>query len=763
MMSKVFAGIGRFSVRFRWPIVVAWIVGVAAAVVFLPSLSSIAQSNNSSFLPSNVPSNQAANLAAPFKPTGQTVVTVVAARTGGPLTAEDTAAIAKLTPALGSAAHVTSVTDVSRSRDGHAENIKVTATLPKTNGSQSRAEKALVTDLQSQIRSVAAPSGLQVHVAGSVATAVANNATSGSLGSNVMNLSLLFVVLLLLVVFRSALGPIITVVPAFAVVLAAGPLSAVAGGAGLQVSTVAQLLQIVLVIGAGTDYGLFLVFRMREELRRGLAPKDAVVEAVTRVGESITFSAATVIAALLSLLAASFGLYSGLAVPLAIGIGLMLIAGLTLLPALLAIFGRAVFWPSRIEPGQARIGWWGRTSARIVRWPAPTLVVGVLLFGGLAAMSTGFQPSGLLGGASTAPSGSDAASGNALVSKYFPQTSAAPTSALFKLPNSAWNDPQALATIQSRLQADQEFSKVSGPLNPTGASLTAAQFAQLHAQLGPANALPPTPPPGTPVSPAAYLTYRASAQYISADGRTVVFATTLRAGDPTTAAAAAAIPAVRADVQRAASAVGAGTSGVAGQAAVAYDLGNVSGNDLHTVIPIAIAVIAVLLALVMRSLIAPLYLVVSVALSYFAALGVTVLLIMTIGGQSGLTFVLPFLMFVFLLALGEDYNILVMSRIREEAQRLPLREAVAHALAVTGTTVTSAGLVLAGSFAVFALVGITGSGSISPMLRDIGVGLTLGVLMDTFLVRTLLVPSTVVLLGRWNWWPSRLARRGAQP
>jgi RND superfamily putative drug exporter len=163
----------------------------------------------------------------------------------------------------------------------------------------------------------------------------------------------------------------------------------------------------------------------------------------------------------------------------------------------------------------------------------------------------------------------------------------------------------------------------------------------------------------------------------------------------------------------------------------------------------------------MRSLIAPLYLIASVALSYFAALGLSVILFIKIGGSEGLTFILPFLMFIFLLALGEDYNILVMSRIREEALHLPLREAVSRSLAATGTTVTSAGLVLAGTFSVFAVVGGRGSGG--SQIRDVGIGLALGVLMDTFIVRTVLVPCTVVLLGRWNWWPSKLSRTGPQP
>jgi RND superfamily putative drug exporter len=177
------------------------------------------------------------------------------------------------------------------------------------------------------------------------------------------------------------------------------------------------------------------------------------------------------------------------------------------------------------------------------------------------------------------------------------------------------------------------------------------------------------------------------------------------------------------------------------------------------VIPIAILVIGLLLALVMRSLIAPLYLIASVGLSYLAALGLAVLVFIQIGGSGGLTFFMPFLMFIFLLALGEDYNILVMSRIREEAHGLSLRQAITKALSTTGTTVTSAGLILAGTFAVFAIAG----GGGGQQVRDIGVGLAVGILMDTFLVRTLLVPSTAVLLGRWNWWPSKLGRKGAEP
>jgi RND superfamily putative drug exporter len=240
----------------------------------------------------------------------------------------------------------------------------------------------------------------------------------------------------------------------------------------------------------------------------------------------------------------------------------------------------------------------------------------------------------------------------------------------------------------------------------------------------------------------------------------VQFLTGLKAGNPGTTPALNAVPQVRVATAKVAQSIGAADNGVGGEAPALYDISAISNSDLSKVIPIAIVVIGLLLALVLRSLVAPLYLIASVGISFLAALGLSVLLFIDLGNSGGLVFFMPFLMFIFLLALGEDYNILVMTRIREEAQKQPLRAAVARALTATGTTVTSAGLVLAGTFLVFGLVAGRGAGG--EQFRDIALGLAFGILMDTFLVRTLLVPSTVVLLGRWNWWPSRMSRPGAE-
>ncbi len=215
---------------------------------------------------------------------------------------------------------------------------------------------------------------------------------------------------------------------------------------------------------------------------------------------------------------------------------------------------------------------------------------------------------------------------------------------------------------------------------------------------------------------------------------------------------------MRADVARVAGTVGASASGVFGEVAFAADVSEISGSDLTRIIPIVAVLIALLLAIVLRSAVAPLYLVASIVLSYLASLGLVGIIFVHLGGQAGLSFILPFLMFVFLMALGSDYNILIMSRIREEAHELPLRDAVARAIGRTGSTITTAGVILGGTFAVLAVAGGSAGGG---QIQQIGYGVGAGVLMDTFLLRSLLVPSLVVLLGRWNWWPSHLARSTA--
>jgi putative drug exporter of the RND superfamily len=567
--------------------------------------------------------------------------------------------------------------------------------------------------------------------------------------------SSLLILILLLLTYRSLLAPIVNILPAALALGLADAVVAESTKIGISVSSVTEAMLTVLMLGAGTDYGLFLLLRMREELRAGRPPKDAVVEAMAQVGESITFAALTVIGALLCLLVATFSLYSGLGPGLAIGIGIMALAALTLLPALLAIFGHALFWPKRWgEPRGDKRGLWERVGDHVINHPVLTLIGGVLVFGALTVGAIGVGDAGF-GSASTGPAGSDSAAGGAVLAKNFPASAQNPTSVLMRFSKPVWDDLAPIDTAQQSLGRAGPFASVSGPFNPNGVTLTRSQLAALYAALGPPQKLPATPPASAKVTKTEYAVYRAEAQYVSEDGKTVQFQTTLAAGNPGGTKALDAVPQMRASTTKVADAARATDSGVAGLAPASYDINKIANDDLVTILPIVLAVIAVLLALLVRSLVAPLYLILSVLLSYGAAFGLACIIFVHIGGAAGVNFVLPFLLFIFLMALGEDYNILMMARIREEASHRPLSEAIHRALHLTGTTITSAGVILAGTFAVSGVLGSTSQ------LRQIGWAISLGVLMDTFLVRTLLVPSTALLLGRWNWWPSRLGRKAA--
>ncbi len=673
----------------------------------------------------------------------------MAVRDTGALTANDQAAITRAESAAAKVAHVAYVHDQGVSADGRARKAAVGIDVAP---SDSRAG-GVVDHLRAALSSAGAPAGLHMHLTGAVATNVDTTRAAAAANRLTQALTNVVILVMLVLVFRAALAPLVTLFPAVLVLLLAGPVIAQASLLGFQVSSFMQVILTVLVLGAGTDYGLFLILRLREELRRGLEPSAAVVEAVDKVGESITFSGGTVIAALLCLLLASFGVYRGLGPGLAIGVALMLLAALTLLPALLSVLGRAVFWPQRMVPGVERVGAWGRIAVAIVERPALTLLGGVVIFGVLAACAAGYVAGGFASG-STGPTGSDSLAGSTAIAAHYPAAQVNPTTVVLAFRTSVWNDLSVVQRAEDDLSKQRVFRSVSGLLNPNGTAVQPGQLAQLHAQLGNPAALAPVEPASMAAQlPAAtYNAYRATAQFVSSDGRTVQFYATLAAGDPAGTAALQAVPAIRSAVTSVAHAAGASESGVIGQAPSGYDVSTVSNADLGHIVPVVMVLIAVLLGLVLRSLVAPLYLVLSVALSYFAALGVAVLIFMHVKGDAGLNFVLPFLMFIFLMALGSDYNILVMSRIREESVKQTLHDAIAHALNATGSTVTSAGLILAATFAV---VGVTGS---TDQVRQLGVGIAAGVLLDTFLVRTLLVPAVVALLGRWNWWPSPLSR-----
>ncbi len=760
----MFNALGRFSVRFRWLVIAAWIIAVPVAIKTLPSLASVSRSNNSQFLPSDSPSMQAAQLAAPFQGRQTTTATIIMERAPGQLTAADQQAAARLEQAVKKIPGVSTVRDQGLSPDGQAGEIMVGVSQDFGSGAGQ-----IVSSIRSDFSQAGAPPGLSFHLTGRLAQSVDAGASGQHSRTAAQNYSIILIIVLLLAVYGSLLAPLVTLLPAGISLALAGPLIAESTKLGLQASEITQVLLIVLILGAGTDYGLFLVFRVREELRRGLAPREAVVWTMSRVGESITFSALTVMAALLSLLMATFGIYKGIGPGLAVGLAVMLLAALTFLPALLAVLGRAVFWPSNLRKEQKN-GLWGRLARRIVKRPVATLLIGIVLFGALAAGVTGYQTIGFSDN-SSGSSGSDSAQGTAVISKHFPAASNNPEMLLMKFDQPVWNNLGAVAAAEKELSASPLLSTVGGPFAGGRASFSPAQLERLHSLLGPAESLSPTPPAGLESMARqkmpsgynlsggvnfvqVYQFYRSTAQFISPDGKTVQFYARLAAGASGSNEAMHAVPDVRAQLARVAGDTGAARSGVAGLDAAAYDVSSAATSDLWRIVPIVLLIIAALLAVMLRSLIAPWYLIATVGLSYVSSLGFAMIVFVHWGGQAGLNFILPFLMFVFSMALGEDYNILVMSRIREEAHgHASLRQAVTRAIGLTGGTVTSAGLILAGTFTV---LGFSGGNA---QIEQIGFSIAFGIMLDTFFVRTLLVPSIAVLLDRWNWWPSRLWRR----
>jgi RND superfamily putative drug exporter len=758
-VTDLYTALGRFVVRFRWAILVFWILAVGVTGALMPSLSNEINGNNSAFLKSTEPSIRAANLAAPLTGAGigtkNTTIEVIAS-SASPISAADGKALQQAVTLISKVPSVESVRLAGVSKDGEAAELLVRAAASQSDIAK---DKTLLNAIQATFKQVNLPAGVQLNLAGQIATAVANQDQSNQQGDQTQLFSVLFVIALLLIVFRSPLAALITLIPSlFALLVSMRVVASIASAGVLQISDITQILLIVLLIGAGTDYGLFLVFRVRENMRDGLESRDAVAKAVIAVGESITASAGTVILALLTLLFATFGLYHDLGLPLAIGVFIMLLLGLTLQPALLAIFGRAAFWPIVPKPGHQKEGIWGGVAKRLVARPGITLVVGIVIFGGLALGALGYKAGGF-GGATTAPAGTSAAAGNAALTKHFPASANNPANLVFTYDTNVWKDPARIISAQRSLTASKQFTGLAGPLDPNGSALSTAQLSRLYSRLGPPQRLPLQKPAALHVPVAEYNAYRADALFLSADGQTMQFEALLQAGTQDSTAALNATPAIRAAVARAAKASGASDNGVSGEAAAVYDINKAANNDLALIAPIAIVAIGLLLAAVLRSAIAPLYLIISVGLSFLAALGAATIVFLDFGSYGGITFVLPFLLFIFLLALGEDYNILVMTRIREEARHLPLKEAVIKAVARSGSTVTTAGIILGGTFAVFAVVGGGGGGGKgASSFTPIGFGCALGILMDTFLVRTLLVPSTVILLGRWNWWPSQLSQ-----
>ena len=542
--------------------------------------------------------------------------------------------------------------------------------------------------------------GLTVLLSGDLGFSADAEEVFGELDTKLLLATVILVLVLLGAIYRSvlvALSPIVVVALAYTLAQAFIYLYAKSGA---TVSSNGTSILIVLMFGVGTDYCLLLVSRYREELRRLEDKHDAMAEAVRRAGPAILASGLTVSLAMLVLVLADARNTSTLGPVAAIGVASGMVAGLTLLPALLTIFGRRGFWPRRggvaYDPAhatQAPRGLWRRFGDRVLQRPGPALVITGLVFItgalGLVAYKVNYSTTTFF------KESVDSVEGFKLIQNEFPAGVLFPTTALVESENESGGvTPQQIRLAEARLRAVDRVAEV----NPTGR--------------------------------------------VSSDG-TIASLDVILEGDPYTKSALSVVP----DLRESVSDIPGTTVLIGGGTAIQYDFDQAVESDLKLIAPLALLVIAIILAILLRALVAPLVLIASVILSFLCTLGISVLFIRFIVGDAGFDASIPTFAFIFLVALGIDYTIFLMARVREEARVHGTREGMLRAISATGPVITSAGVILAGTFSVLMTLPVT-------FTFNLGFMVALGILLDTFIVRTIMVPAAVELLGDKVWWPS---------
>jgi RND superfamily putative drug exporter len=686
----------------RWllPAVVALLwLGLAGPLGSIGGqLTEVQENDNAAFLPDSAESTRVTELQERFR-TEDALPVVLLWEGEGPLDAGTQAAIGE------ALAEVTAVAEEADALAG-----EVSPPIPSEDGEAVQALVPLRTDLGdalpevvSELRAVDDVEGTTAYVTGP--GGVFADFADGFAGIDGLLLLAAFgvVLLILLVVYRSPLLPFLVIGTAGLALTAGQAVSYLLAREGIiTVNGQSQGIASILVVGAATDYGLLLVARYREELRTQQSPVDAMRTALRRSIEPILASGATVVLGVLCLLFSDLASNRGLGPISAVNVVLAVIASLTFLPAVLVLLGRAAFWPFRPRYGSEakQSGGWQRTADAVGRRPGRVLAISVAGLLAFAVFAPTFEADGLP--LSEAVRGNpEGARGQEALARHFDAGSGSP--AVIVTPADTWQDVAAAATEVPGVAAVAPLT--DGPPAPGAPPLEVDGLVQLQATLGDA------------------------ADSIAAE-RTV--------GDLREA--------VR-DVEPDAL--------VGGTTAANLDTLETAARDLQVIVPLVLLVITLVLALLLRAILAPLVLLATVVLSFAATIGVAALLFEPLLGTASSDPTIVLIGFVFLVALGIDYNIFLMTRAREESQRLGTRPGILRALAVTGGVITSAGLVLAATFGALAVLPLL-------ILVQLAFIVGFGVLLDTFVVRTLVVPAAVHLLGDRTWWPGRLARRRAE-
>ncbi|MBS2966033.1 MMPL family transporter [Actinocrinis puniceicyclus] len=671
----------------KWVVLGVWLVLLVGFGSMSGKLTGAENNQPSSWLPGSAESTQVVKLTGQFQSTGLAPAVVVYERDGG-ITPSDVHKAQQDAIAFAEVPHTTGkIVGPIPSKDGKAIETIVQIDLGAKN--DWNLLKPAVDAIKARAASGAA--GLTTYVTGPAGFGATEASAFSGIDGVLLYATIAVIVVLLLLTYRSPtlwLLPLVSSGLALAVTM--GLVYLLAAHAGLTVNGQSQGILLVLVMGAGTDYALLLVARYREELRRHEDRHEAMAVALHRAGPAIIASAATVGIGMLCLTAAEMNSTNSLGPVCAIGVIVALLAMVTLLPALLTILGRWVFWPVRPAAGSedpTTNGVWARIGGGIAKRQRTVWIGTVVILGALAFGISGLKADGL-SNAGTFTNTPDAIVGQQVADAHFPAGAGSP---IVVIANDSYT-PQ----VENAVASTPGIASVDDPVSKNG--------------------------------------------YVYMQGNLT--------SAPDSQAAKDVVNAVRANVR----AIQGADAKVGGNTAVVMDIEAASQHDDKTIIPLILLVVLVILGLLLRALVAPLVLIATVVLSFGASLGLSVLFFNHVFHFSGEDAAYPLLSFVFLVALGIDYNIFLMTRIREEAVKAGTRRGALTGLAATGGVITSAGLILAGTFGVLATLPITA-------FAEIGFTVSLGVLLDTFIVRSILVTALAMDLDHRIWWPSRLGRR----
>ncbi|MDX6297291.1 MAG: putative drug exporter of the superfamily [Nocardioidaceae bacterium] len=672
--------------RTKWAVLAFWVIVMVVAAPLAGKLMGAEKNDATSWLPGSAESTKALEKQAAFQ-SPNTLITVVVYEDNGGITPADHAKIAADTRRFAANPNLDgTVLGPLESPDHKAVQVAVPLNLGSDGWNK-------MPDIANHWRDIATTgTDMSVHITGPGGMAADSADAFKGIDGTLLVAAGAVVIIILLLVYRS---PVLWLFPLMSALVALFSAEAViyllAKHAGLLVNAQSAGILTVLVFGAGTDYALLLIARYREELRRHHDKHEAMAVALHRAGPAIFASAGTVIVGMLCLMFAETNSTQGLGPVAAIGVAVGLLAMLTLLPALLVIFGRGLFWPRRPVEGSAEpttTGVWAKVGRRIsVRpravWGLTAALLAVASLGIFQLHASGLQTKDQF------TKTVDSVVGEQVIEQHgFPGGSGTPVVVM--------TNSDKASQVAAAVKADPGIAGVTAPVARGGEAYVGATLAS------------------APDSQAAYNTIDRL--------RTAVHG-----------------------IAGADALVGGGT-------AVNLDVQRAAHHDRNLIVPLVLIVVLLILALLLRAIVAPLVLVGTVVLSFGAALGLSALAFKYVFGWHGADGSLPLFVFVFLVALGIDYNIFLMTRVKEEAIKYGTRQGALIGLAATGGVITSAGFVLAGTFLVLATLPLVA-------FAEIGFAVALGVLLDTIVVRSVLVTALNLDLGRHMWWPSALSRK----